>query len=169
MQGGAYGGGGSVNGLTAGGGVVRILWGTGRSFPSTNVDAGSEAGNSGKNGGVGLASSITGVSTSYAGGGGGGTVSAAAGTGGTGGGGAGSQGTSNSPVAGSLGTGGGGGGAGANSSFVGQSAGNGGAGVVIIRYPDSYAVAVAVTGTPAYSLLGGYRIYRFNSSGSLTF
>ena len=37
LQGGQYGGGGSVNGQTAGGGAVRIIWGLNRAFPSTNT------------------------------------------------------------------------------------------------------------------------------------
>jgi hypothetical protein len=54
--------------------------------------------------------------------------------------------------------------------------GNGGAmgtndsgtqGIVIIKYPDSYAAAASYTGS--YSVTGGYRIYTFGSSGSITF
>jgi hypothetical protein len=37
LQGGQYGGGGSVNGQSAGGGAVRIIWGINRAFPSTNT------------------------------------------------------------------------------------------------------------------------------------
>lgn len=37
LQGGQYGGGGSVNGQYAGGGAVRIIWGLNRAFPSTNT------------------------------------------------------------------------------------------------------------------------------------
>ena len=33
----AYGGGGSGAGITGGSGAVRIIWGAGRAFPSTNV------------------------------------------------------------------------------------------------------------------------------------
>jgi hypothetical protein len=35
--GGAYGGGGGTDGNNGGTGAVRIIWGAGRSFPSTNT------------------------------------------------------------------------------------------------------------------------------------
>ena len=82
-------------------------------------------------GGNGATTSISGSPTAYAGGGGGGTESnCSAGAGGTGGGGAG-KGNSCSGVAGTANTGGGGGGTGCGTPRVG---GNGGSGVVIIRY-----------------------------------
>jgi hypothetical protein len=63
-----------------------------------------------------------------------------------------------------LGNGGGG---------AGQQNGNpgavGGDGSVIIRYPLSYAAARAVTGTPIVEIMGGYRIYIWQTSGSITF
>jgi hypothetical protein len=70
-------------------------------------------------------------------------------------------------VSGTDNTGGGGGGGGA----TGQSspAGNGGKGVVIIRYPDTFATASAITGAPNVIVTGGYKIYRFWQSGSITF
>ena len=89
----------------------------------------------GGNGGNGVATVISGTSTTYAGGGGGGYYSTGgtAGNGGTGGGG---NAGSTSGTAGSNGTtnlgGGGGGGTGGQDTTYG---GNGGSGIVIVRYP----------------------------------
>ena len=47
--------------------------------------------------------------------------------------------------------------------------GNGGSGIVIIRYADSYAAASSTTGSPTITVSGGYRIYQWTSSGSITF
>ncbi len=123
-------------------------------------------------GGSGMSSSITGTSVVYAGGGGGGgngndvpgPVGAA---GGSGGGGAG--GTVSNGNAGTSNTGGGGGGAGANYNLSSKNGGAGGSGVVILRYPDAYSDAASTTGSPLYSNVGGYKIYKFTSSGSITF
>jgi hypothetical protein len=90
----------------------------------------------------------------YAGGGGTGynqygAVNASGGTGGGGNGGT---------SAGSTNTGGGGGGR----MFA------GGSGVCILRYPDSHAAATT-TGSPTVTTSGGYRYYKFTSSGTITF
>jgi hypothetical protein len=45
----------------------------------------------------------------------------------------------------------------------------GGSGVVIIRYADSYAAATSTTGSPTITTTGGYRVYKWTSSGSITF
>jgi hypothetical protein len=46
--------------------------------------------------------------------------------------------------------------------------GAGGSGVVIIRYPDTFAAATATTGSPTITVAGGYRVYKFTGSGSIT-
>jgi hypothetical protein len=46
---------------------------------------------------------------------------------------------------------------------------NGGSGIVIVRYLESFDAAVATTGSPSIALSGGYRIYTFTASGSITF
>jgi hypothetical protein len=45
----------------------------------------------------------------------------------------------------------------------------GGSGVVIVRYPDSNPAATATTGSPTVTVAGGYRIYKWTTSGSVTF
>jgi hypothetical protein len=61
-------------------------------------------------------------------------------------------------------TGGGGGGSGNGSPGA-----NGGKGIVIIRYADSYSAAISTTGSPGVVVSGGFRKYTFNDSGSITF
>jgi hypothetical protein len=107
----------------------------------------------------------------YAGGGGGGSRTTP-GTGGAGGGGAGSgPGGGVSGTSGTANTGGGGGGAANDFNNAGSTGtgGAGGSGVVIIRYLDMFPVATATTGSPAYTLIGGYRIYKFTTSGTIRF
>jgi len=126
--------------------------------------AGSQApgATSGGAGGVGVQSSITGTAIYYAGGGGGsGDVSGA--SGGLGGGGTGGSGTQG--TAGTTNTGGGGGGNG-NSAYNGNA---GGSGIVIIRYADTFLAATSTTGSPTITTSGGYRIYQWTGSGSITF
>jgi hypothetical protein len=107
----------------------------------------------GGNGGIGIQSSISGISKYYAGGGAGGN----GGTGGLGGGGNGAD----IGTAGTANTGGGGGGG------WGYGTGNGGAGgsgVVIISYPTGSITATGGTITTS----GGYTIHTFTSSGVFT-
>jgi hypothetical protein len=110
----------------------------------------------GGKGGDGLAFSISGVSTTYAGGGGGASFNNnATPNSGSGGGGNGAIETSNpTATAGQANTGGGGGG---------DKGGAGGSGIVIVRYPG---LPAATGGTITY--LNGYTIHTFTSSGTFT-
>ncbi len=47
--------------------------------------------------------------------------------------------------------------------------GAGGSGIVIIRYPSTYAGPASTTGSPTVTNTGGYKIYKWISSGSITF
>lgn len=144
-QKGANGGSGGGNNYASSGtpatGTTNQGFSGGTGNPNSPYQAGGgggagEAGNTDAlaDGGDGVAVSITGSSVTYAGGGGGGinTGSSATSTGGTGGGG---NGASNvapyAAVSGTANTGGGGGGA----TNANPTAGNGGSGIVIIRYP----------------------------------
>jgi hypothetical protein len=134
-------------------------------------------------GGAGKTSSISGASVTYAGGGGGGgsTLNTAgadpwpAGAGGAGGGGAGGTGAYSYGANGTANTGGGAGGdgwvrSGCDTPTAYSSPGkSGGSGVVIIRYPDTFPLAKTTTGSPTVTTTGGYRIYRWTGSGSITF
>jgi hypothetical protein len=40
---------------------------------------------------------------------------------------------------------------------------------VIVRYPDLFAAAASTTGSPTITVSGGYRVYQWTSSGSITF
>jgi hypothetical protein len=137
-----------------GGGGAGAVGGTGTS----GVRAG--------NGGIGISSSITGSSVTYAGGGGGGVWAAhTVGSGGSSIGGSGSR----AGVAGSgtVNTGSGGGGTEVNGggAYTGTS-GNGGSGVIILR---TLSTASATTGSPTITTDGSYNIYKFISTGSITF
>ena len=116
----------------------------------------------GGNGGNGLAYVISGSSTYYAGGGSGDVWAGTGGTTAPGTAGLGGGGTGNNFSGGTNGTSNTGGGGGSGSGF-------GGSGVVIIRYPDTFAAASATTGSPTVTVAGGYRVYKYTSSGSITF
>jgi hypothetical protein len=105
-------------------------------------------------GGAGNFSSISGSSVGYAGGG------AGVGNDTTYGGGRGGS----VVTAGTTNTGGGGG-----ALVNGSPAGNGGSGVVIIRYSNTFPDAAATTGSPTLTNTGGFKIYRWTASGSITF
>jgi hypothetical protein len=47
--------------------------------------------------------------------------------------------------------------------------GAGGSGVVIIRYPSYLAPATSTTGSPKMNVTGGWRVYTFVASGTITF
>lgn len=128
---------------------------------------GAPAGSTGGNGGIGVQSSITGTATYYAGGGGGAGASTN-GIGGLGGGANANGGPAPNnvtpPLNGTTNTGGGGGGGNG-----GTGGGLGGSGIVIIRYPDTFLAAASTTGSPTITVAGGYRVYKFTASGSITF
>jgi len=119
------------------------------------------AGNAGA-GGNGTQSSITGTSTYYAGGGAGGQCTqggvrssgASTPSGGAGGAGYNQAGAQNQ-----------GAGAGASSTATDYA---GGSGVVIIRYADTFSALTSTTGSPTITNTGGYRIYKWTGSGSVT-
>jgi Concanavalin A-like lectin/glucanases superfamily len=172
-QNGGSGGGSSNNSATQGIGTVGQGTNGGAALTSSPYYPASGGGGAGfgglggsgsvaGNGGIGLQSSISGTATYYAGGGGGGVQpGGTVGTGGAGGGGAG--GSSANGISGTINTGGGGGGGGNSTG------GTGGSGIVIIRYADTYSAATGTTGTPTITTAGGYRIYTWTSSGSITF
>ena len=120
----------------------------------------------GASGGAGLASSISGTSVYYAGGGGGAIFQAGtASAGGVGGGGNGSAALNGVGGNGTANTGGGG----AGGNYNNAAGGNGGSGIVIIRYADTYDAALSTTGSPTITVAGGYRVYTWTQSGSITF
>jgi hypothetical protein len=40
---------------------------------------------------------------------------------------------------------------------------------VILRHPDTFSLASETTGSPTIVTTGGYRVYTFTASGSITF
>jgi hypothetical protein len=154
-----------VEGYAGGGngGNVAGPYPAGGGGGSSAVGSNAPGASTGGAGGAGTANSISGSSVTYAGGGGGAVYGGGtAGSGGAGGGGAG--GAPGVGTAGTANTGGGGGG-GSN----GLLGGNGGSGIVIIRYADSFSAATSTTGSPTITVAGGYRVYKWTSSGSITF
>jgi hypothetical protein len=166
---------GNDGGSGGGGGIQGYPYGLGNTpptIPPQGYNGGSQGGGGaggvgvGMDGGPGANSSITGVDMAYAGGGGGGS-----GAGGIGGGGSGGfsgnpgywYGVDGSPRTGDTRSGA------PNSGGGGGNGGTAGSGVVIIRYPTSYPVPTANVGNPNVIITGGYRVYRFWQSGSITF
>ena len=159
-------------GYAGGNGIIGRLGGGGGGAGGTGYAGGATALSAGT-GGVGYQSIITTTSTYFAGGGGGGFESANAGNtygrGGSGGGGNG--GYSNSSYNGTAGTentGGGGGGGGNQSGSVSGSGAAGGKGIVIIRFSSANYYPATASTNATYTSIGGYNIYTFNSSGTLT-
>jgi len=161
----AYNTGGSGQGVAgqgfAGAAASSADYGTGGGGASAVGQAASG------NGGDGLAVSITGSSVTYAGGGGGGGIGATypVGSGGAGGGGAGgdaiSYPSSNGPGSdGTANTGGGGGGSGGD-----NIGGNGGSGIVILRYPSGYTIS-GLSGTT--TTVGTDKVTTFTNAGTGT-
>ena len=120
----------------------------------------------GGNGGAGRASSITGTSVTRAGGGGGSRPTTATGQGAGGSGGGGAAAYNATATSGTVNTGSGGGGA--SSAGVTEFSGAGGSGIVILRHSTIYPQATT-TGSPTITTSGGFRIYQFTGSGSITF
>ena len=150
--------GASADGTVAGGGGGVTGGGGGAGTVGTDsVGTYASVTGLGGTGGQGLASAITGISVIYAGGGGG-SSNGTGGLGGAGGGGLGGTGNGVG-VHGSFGFGGGGGG----HYNANTTAGNGGTGVVIIRYPGTTQFFTG--GTLSYA--NGYIIHTFYATGTL--
>jgi hypothetical protein len=66
-------------------------------------------------------------------------------------------------------TGSGGGGGGRQSAATNGPSGNGGSGIVIIRYPAYQVAAASTTGSPEMVIAGAWRVYTFVASGTITF
>jgi len=189
----SVGGGGYSSGIAGGsgygGGYSSTAGGAGTPGQGYGGGAGSSTGGYGGGGGGGGASAVggncgngdytycgaggagrewpIGSGTYYAGGGGGGAWIQYGGAGGQGGGGAGQAAYLSgygSGTSGSTNTGGGGGGNSGN-----WTAGYGGSGVVILRYADTYPTPTLVTGSPTITVSGGYRTYKFTSTGTIIF
>jgi hypothetical protein len=180
-SGGGGGGGGQGNGSGAAGTAGQGFAGANGEQYVTGGGGGGGGNASSKQGGIGITSTISGSSTNYAGGGGGagrngsgevggnasgGTVPVNYINGGLYGGGIGwanAEPFASGRRSGVANTGGGGGG--------GQwsGGGSGGSGIVIVRYPDTFSAASSTTGSPTITVAGGYRVYKFTSSGTITF
>jgi hypothetical protein len=182
-DGGSGGGGGRDNTTTGQGGLAvtspviqGYAGGTGGSDAATWSSGGGGGGASaagsngvngqGGNGGNGLAVSITGSSVTYAGGGGGSAYNThTAGSGGTGGGGNGSN-SYATATSGTVNTGGGGGASYTDST----SSGDGGSGVVILRYPSSRTITVGAGLTSSTSTDGSDKVTTFTAgTGTISF
>lgn len=125
------------------------------------------------NGGAGLSVSITGSAVDYAGGGGGATTCASpnnttnGGLGGTGGGGNGGYCSSGNESGGNgtanTGGGGGGGGSTGTPASVKGTAGDGGSGIVILRYPISKTITAGAGLTSSTTVDGSFKVTTFTA------
>jgi hypothetical protein len=147
----ATGGAGAANGFTGSSNADYSGSATGSGAYGAGGGAGAAGNASLSNGGAAASSTWTGSTLYYGGGGAGGS----AGTPGTNGGAYAGDGVTN--------TGSGAGGGGAGGPY-----GSGGSGVVLIRVLDTLSLATT-TGSPTVTTYGGYRIYKFTSSGSIIF
>ena len=159
---GGYGNNGSPSKISSGGGAQAGQGGGGAGAAGTGGGAAPGVG------GAGRSYSISGTARYYAGGGsaGGTNTDPTGGSATLGGGGAGGNRYNNGGNATYYG--GGGGGAGSNYASPAKAGGSGYQGIVIIKYPDSF-VAASTTGSPTYTVSGGYRTYTFTSSGTISF
>lgn len=169
LPGGSGGGGcgsGKVGGAAIGAGFPGGAGSTQTGGGGGGADEAGQAGltaTTGGKGGDGKLSSISGTATRYGGGGGAGAgAGSTANQGGLGGGGQGGIGTTVDGVSGTNGLGGGGGGEGVGSSTV-RAAGNGGSGVVIVRYAGPQRATGGTVTTH-----DGDTIHTFNASGTFT-
>ena len=121
----------------------------GAGVSTTNYDTGASPPYGGL-GGAGLASSITGSSITYA---------------------AGGQAYYSSTVSADGAANSGNGGGGSRTANMASAGWNGGSGIVVIRYADTYPAAASTTGSPTITVAGGYRVYKWTTvgSGSITF
>lgn len=148
----ATGGNGAANGFAGSNNADYNGASTGVGSYAAGGGAGAGGNASNQNGGVGVATSFTGSSIYYGGGG----IGGPDGTPGNGGGGG-------YATSGGTNTGGGGGGGGAGGPY-----GSGGSGAVLFRQSSSLPEATT-TGSLTISISGSYRIYKFTSSGSISF
>lgn len=151
-------GGGSHDNSSAGAAVTNPVQGFAGGVQNNTAGGGGggagSVGNSNTDGGLGLASTITGSSLQYAGGGGGYPSGGGTFGGGTA--------TSTTGGSGTANTGGGGGG--------GLTPGSGGDGVVILRYPDAYSIAKTGSLTSSTAIVGTDNVTTFLSgTGTITF
>jgi hypothetical protein len=146
-------GGDNLSGTTFSGG------GGGAGQVGLNSKGGGPGNEGGGDGGQGVALPISGTMTAYSGGGGG----SGSGTQGVGGAGGGGNAVSNATGGGNSGTANTGGGSGGSYAVSG---GNGGSGIVIVSYPDTFAGAIATTGSPTVSTSGSGS---YANNGSTTY
>jgi len=127
----------------------------------------------GGNGGAGFSNQISGTAVDYAGGGGG-SVNKDQGVAGTATFGGGDGNRNGAGYDGTLNTGGGGGGASGPDTYTSYKGGDGGSGVVILRFPISFAAPIESNISPAGGLTtsvsvdGGYRVVTYTCTTNAT-